>query len=248
VHPVALALGILGAAIAVSLWFMGRTIPTGSAALRLRGVQKARVADAANGEVVKLAGVARPLGGTVRLDSEFSKEDVLYFRFWAHYSKSDPNSDLSSALTSSTDVVMGTARDATPFLLDDGTGSILIDPQDVDFVLPPKDLGQFATLDLFPKQVSPTGSCWVAKEPPPPLRYEQETLAPGQTITVVGRVQRFDKDGASHIVLRRPSSSDPVLVTTFDENGLGNAQRGCSLVALCMFLLCAALVAWAVSR
>ena len=247
-HPVALALGILGAAIAVSLWFTGRTIPTGSAALRLRGVQRARVAAAANGEVVKLAGVARPLGGTVRLDSEFSKEDVLYFRFWAHYSKSDPNSDLSSALTSSTDVVMGTARDATPFLLDDGTGSILIDPQDVDFVLPPKDLGQFATLDLFPKQVSPTGSCWVAKEPPPPLRYEQETLAPGQTITVVGRVQRFDKDGASHIVLRRPSSSDPVLVTTFDEKGLGNAQRGCSLVALCMFLLCAALVAWAVSR
>ena len=144
---------------------------------------------------------------------------------------------------------MGSATDAAPFLLDDGSGSVRIDPMEVDFLLPPKDHGQWATLDYIPKNVSPTGSRSVSKEPPPrALTYEQESLAPGQTITVVGRIHRFDKDGVLHLSLHKPAHTEAVLVTTFDMQALGSVRRGCGLVALCMFLLCAALIAWGVSR
>jgi hypothetical protein len=249
-NPVALGLGLLGAMIAVGLWIVGRFGQHGNAARRLRAVRKTtRVADAAHGDVVKLSGVARAVGATVRLESEFSKEDLLYYRFWAHYWKTEASTiDVGSG---STDVVMGSARDAAPFFLDDGTGSILIDShdQDVDFLLPPKGHGQWPTLDLFPKNVSPSGHRWVSNETPPQaLTYEQETLAPGETITVVGCVDRFEKAAVAPVTLRKPGHDVPILVTTFDEKALGAWRLGCSLVALCLFLLCAAVVVWAVWR
>ena len=178
---------------------------------------------------VQVTGEARPLEGT--LTGPVSNDPCLAYEVSVRERRGIPAGSGSRAGLGRGTATVATDADAVPFVVDDGSGGVAVDPDAVT-VRPTDGRSHAADAsvsvdggDLPPPHVQRTAGELGIGESSRAREYRENSVRPGETVHVVGSVDPLDGDVAGYRVVSDGPDAPCAVAAAGDRDSVRTAVR-----------------------